>query len=163
MGFPVLGVVTTVANAASGLLSNPQDAQRKQEADRLFGLAVNGDHVAEVKLRCLSGDQSVRQEAIGLNLLSPAEVARNQECGFATDSARAYARGLVAQLGVRSTVATGAGVVTAGAAQVGVTASPGQYVSTVAGAGLPVAFGSIPWGTLAIIGVGLYLALSSRK
>ena len=161
MGFPILGAINTVIGGVStvaGLTSNPQDAARKAEADSDFKLALNGDSGAEARLRCHAGQQQYLGAAIAAGL----NAGSTEKCGYATTTARNYAAGLVAQLDARRTTATGAGVVAAGATGVGLGASPGAFAGSAGATALPFVLDSIPWGTLAIIGVGLYLALKGR-
>lgn len=128
----LLGIAGSVLSVADDLIGGGNDDGRKKGADALFERALNGDRKAEVQLRCLSGDQSVRQEAITLGLLSADEISRGTPCGYATSDARSYAASLVAQLNTRRTIATVAGDTASVATRVGVGADTRTYVSTVA-------------------------------
>lgn len=150
----ILGVANTVTGVVGGIasvLGNPRDDDRRRQADALYNAALNGDRKAEVQLRCLSGDQSARPEAIRLGLLTADEISRGTPCGYATTDAKSYAAQLVAKLGTVRTVATVAGDVASGATKVGTDAHAPTYLSTVGkNVGGAIGFDGIPqWVILA--------------
>lgn len=143
----ILGVAQTAIGIGAGLFGGDDGKakEREQKADALYSRAMSGDRTAEVQLRCLAGQQSARDEAIRLGLLSPAEVARGQECGFATAKARGYALALVGKLSSSKVVADTAGKVAAGATKVGLDANPKQFLdTTVATVKSATGFGGVP-------------------
>ena len=135
----IANVVGTVITTVGDILGNPKDAERKATADSLYAAALGGDAVAEIRLRCLSGDQTVKQQAIQYGLLTPDEIARGIPCGFATEVGRQYAANLVTKLRTQRAIAGVAGDVSTAAAGVGVQADPKTYLATVgSNLGVPV-------------------------
>lgn len=93
------GAVKTVTGFVGGLLgSDDKDPARKAQADQLGAAFLAGNDAALVQLRCLSGDPSVRDEAIRLGFLTADEIRRGTPCGYATKEAQAYARGVVTRV-----------------------------------------------------------------
>lgn len=154
----------TIADTIGDIFGNPKDAKRKEQADALYSRARNGDTSAYVQLRCLSGDQSARADAIRLGFLTQDEIARGTPCGYATNDARQYAANLVTRLKTETTIAQTAATVTAGSAQAGVNANPGVYtagvVSHAAGADL---FPTIPTWVFVAAGAAVFVWLARRR
>lgn len=129
---PVLGYVEGAVSVFSGLFGNPKDEARKAEARNLRDAALAGNDCAYWKLRCLAGynDENTRANAKRCGHFTADELARGTPCGYATGEAQAYAKTMVAEVDTRRNVATGAAVVTAGAAKVGTEADAPTYLGT---------------------------------
>lgn len=128
---PGIGTAASIIGTVTSIFGNPNDAKRKQQADGLLQRAINGDQAALVQLRCLSGDQSARAEAVRLGFLTQTEIANGTPCGYATKDAQNYAKNLLAEYETRRTVATVAAGVTGAAIQTGVSASAPLYTGAV--------------------------------
>lgn len=84
----IIGAVDTAVGIIGSLTQHPKDPERRAMADSLYQQAINGNAEALRHLDCLSGSQTYAAE---YNALQP------PGCGFATESTRAYARGLLAK------------------------------------------------------------------
>lgn len=132
--------------------TNPNDAARLEEVKRLTDLSLGGDLTAFVKLTCLSGDNTVRAQAVELGLLTAEELQRGTNCGYATGVGRSAAKAALIYIRARREVAVIAGRISLGAAKVANTAVPGTV-------GTPVSTTTLAVGGGALIVVGVVLAL----
>jgi hypothetical protein len=157
MSMDALSVGSTALGFLGGIFSNPKDKLRAQETDQLKARALAGDDYSYWKLRCLSGDTSAktRENAIRVGFVTSSD----GPCGYATDTAKGYAKAALAEVDLRRGAATVAGQVASGAAQVGVIASPDAFLGTV-GANVGAQYGISP---LLLIGAGVVLVLVLAK
>lgn len=120
-----LGMVEGAFDVVGGLFGNPKDEARIAEAKMLRDRAIAGDDLAFIKLKCLSGDQTVLAEACRTG--AHRDACGASECGYATTRARDFAKTMVAEVNARRGVATAAGAVTQGSYVLGTGAAPGAY------------------------------------
>lgn len=147
MGINIGGAIGVISGLG-GLFGGNKDPGRMKTADDLYTRALAGDVAAEVQLRCLSGIKNDPRTVTYGFVTNPAD------CGWATETARAYGRTKLAQLEAARRLAPGG------------TVAPAPHPDSPAGqaAGL----GSLPteawWFPLAILAGGaLVLYQGSRQ
>lgn len=154
MAFPVVAITQGALGAVSGLFGgNPKDAERKSKTDALKAMALAGDNDALTRLRCLAGDKTQAAVALGY-------VGQNEPCGWATDTARAYAQAAVVEVEARRKIGDVLVNVSGGAFQAANAVDP-SAVSRNVGERIETALGGI--SVFALVGVALVAYLLLRR
>lgn len=145
-----LGIVQAGAALVSSVTgaTNPKDAERFSIADTLAAQASAGNYAAKAQLRCYAGIGTAQDDQILTQQRFPGYTPGT--CvggGFATEAAKAYAKGKLAEVDARTTGSQILTTVGISAVQAGAQLSPvgpaGAAEQFVAGIPTPVKVGLV--------------------